>query len=403
MNNNFTNGFIKAARARGLSDSQITSIYKLAAAGMPPEVAAGMPPEIALAAPAAGAPPEAVAGGMPPAAAAAAGDDGDIEQLLSQLSPEELERLAVELAGDMDGGAPAGDDPQVHELAEAIAAHLQQNPEASLPQGGEMPPMAGPGAGSEGPQEAALAQLAAKTGSLNFVKSAAYIESFIGRAIEYGVSVKQAVDMYDSALVSTINMLSNPRHVVDTGSTKIAAANDIDEKTAAYHEGLLERAREYGLSDKVAFELVCEAMEKQAAPQLHVKAQPPVLPIRRTVRPASVNPPPHQPLPAAVIPPDIKLGDPLAPVKVYPPVPTAELAQQVAQLKAEDPGAFAKLWDSLVGSAKQVGVGAKDFAADRPLTTAGIAAGGAALGAGGLVAAMSGGGRRHDDGSQHDG
>jgi len=37
-----------------------------------------------------------------------------------------------------------------------------------------------------------------------------------------------------------------------------------EEKTAAYYEGVLERAREYGLSDAEALQVVKEAMEKES-------------------------------------------------------------------------------------------------------------------------------------------
>ena len=56
--------------------------------------------------------------------------EGDIEQLLSQLSPEELQQLAEELSSEMQGeGGASGED--VEGLAQAIQENLAQNPEAS--------------------------------------------------------------------------------------------------------------------------------------------------------------------------------------------------------------------------------------------------------------------------------
>jgi len=216
----------------------------------------------------------------PEAAVSPEGDE--IDQLLSQLSPEELEQLATELAGDIQGGG-AEEDGQVGALAQAIAAHLSEQPEAE----------------------------AMKSAELDFVKSAEYIEGFLGRAVEYGASVKQAVDLYDQALSHTTELLKSAKLVGDQhkldvdndgkieaedlkklreGKKKEAALvgdqhkldvdNDgkieaedlkklregkkkeehVDEKTAAYYEGVLERAREYGISDADTLAFVKAAM-----------------------------------------------------------------------------------------------------------------------------------------------
>jgi hypothetical protein len=212
---------------------------KLAAEGQQPELdpaalqaAAGVPEQAPVdpAAAEAGLPPEAAMGG-------AGGGEDEIDQLLSQLSPEELEQLAAELAADMQGGGAAEGQPsddEVAQLAQSIEGNLSQNPEAALPAGA--------------PPE--------KTAALDFVKSAEYIEGFLGQAVSRGIHIKQAVDMYDQALCQTLNTLS--QGVVE----KVAYAEDsteIDEKTAAYYEGVIERAREYGLSDTEALKLVKSA------------------------------------------------------------------------------------------------------------------------------------------------
>lgn len=270
-------------------------------------------------------PGEYEAGGESPEAHMGAGEGGeDVDHLLSQLSPEELDHLATMLAGDMQhpGGAggmgEAGMEDGEHEggadthaLAQAIQAHLAENPEAN-------------------PEGAAPEKMAA----LDFVKSASYIEGFLEQAIERGASVKEAVDIYDSALSRSIqsldvektaargkyarrgaNRVAKPftttsveHHPVAKGTSSVSqpskvetathtepakstetakeksnvgrnvaigvgtgvavggaayAANrkkdDDSEKTAAYYEGVLERAREYGLSDQEALRFVKSA------------------------------------------------------------------------------------------------------------------------------------------------
>lgn len=250
---------------------------------------------------------------------------GELEHLISQLSPEELEHLASQISGDMqhpgeqeDGMHPGGED-EVAALAQAIQAHLHQNPEAGL-EGAEPEKMA----------------------ALNFVKSAAYIEGFIKQAVDRGVGVSQAIDLYDNALTQTIEGLrkqsmvahsvmaeamspkaravrmltglkndvkANPKryvaelaplaagfsvgratadkkdkedkkaelkggqHKLDVNHNGKLDATDfkmlrnkgkksVDESTkeAAYYEGVLERAREYGFSDSEAIQIVKQAL-----------------------------------------------------------------------------------------------------------------------------------------------
>ena len=183
-----------------------------------------------------------------------------IDQLLSQLSPEEIEQLAAELSGEMHDPAAQGGNEDVGELAQAIESHLSQNPEAALE-----------GAAPE------------KAAALAFVKSASYIEGFINQAVDRGVSVKQAVDMYDQALTSTITSLKtaelkgNQTKLDVDHDGKIEASDlaklragkkqktafELNEeiKTAAYYEGMIERAREYGLSDHEAVHFVKSAMQ----------------------------------------------------------------------------------------------------------------------------------------------
>lgn len=193
--------------------------------------------------------------------------EGDhVEQLLSQLSPEEIEHLATMLSGDMQDPNAAQGGEDVSSLAHAIEAHLGQNPEASVE-----------GAAPE------------KMASLHLIKSASYIEGFLTHAIKGGVSVKQAVDMYDQSLAETLQnvktaALTGKQHKLDVNkngkidaadlktlrhegkesskhekseSKKEEKAEHLNEiKAAAYYQGVFERAREYGLSDKQAAELI---------------------------------------------------------------------------------------------------------------------------------------------------
>jgi hypothetical protein len=133
-------------------------------------------------------------------------DDSHVEQLLSQLSPEEIEELTSLLAQDMhenshddmeahDGmEAPVGaeeedaDGVDTAALAEAIQQQLANSPEAN-------------------PENVSPEKMAA----LDFVKSASYIEGFIEQALEHGATVKEAVDIYDTALSRSIEALDNEK------------------------------------------------------------------------------------------------------------------------------------------------------------------------------------------------
>lgn len=182
-------------------------------------------------------------------------EEGGIEHLLSQLSPEELEQLAAELSGDIQnpGATEGGED--VAGLAHAISAHLGQTPEADV-------------AVSDPQKQAAF----------EFVKSASYIHGFINQAVHDGVSVKTAVDLYDSSLAMTIHNLkeaelSGGQHKLDVNkngkidssdlkklrANKSKASNDMDPKTAAYYDGVFERAREYGIPDYTTVAIIKSA------------------------------------------------------------------------------------------------------------------------------------------------
>jgi ElaB/YqjD/DUF883 family membrane-anchored ribosome-binding protein len=235
--------------------------------------------------------------------AAEHGDLAQLEQMIAQLSPEEQQELLQHIMGEQSAEAEGetggeGDDAA---LASAIEQHLAQNPEAS----------------AEGlPPE--------KAASLNFIKSAGYIEGFLKQASDRGFSVEQAVNLYDGALTNTIRELHKESSSFAHGEAVATAAKSLkgrlagvkdkikeyankgldkavefggkakeyvkdkpvrsaavgaglagagaayalsgkdkeeeSEKTAAYYEGVLERAREYGFSDAEALQIVKSAL-----------------------------------------------------------------------------------------------------------------------------------------------
>ena len=166
-----------------------------------------------------------------------------IEQMIAQLSPEELQQLTQELAAQEGGG------DETAGLAQAIEGHLAETPEASVP---------------EAPAE--------KQAALSMVKSASYIQGFIKHAVAQGADVSEAVDLYDSALTHAIHDLKvaalhgkqtkldidNDGKIEASDLAKLRASGKNKEKKA-YYTGVFERAMEYGLSEKQAYELIKQA------------------------------------------------------------------------------------------------------------------------------------------------
>ena len=261
MNEHFLTGFVKAAQAAGIPDEQIASMLQQQG-GEAPE---GVDPS------AQGAPVE----GAPAEEAALGGHEEEIEHLLSQLSPEELEQLVNEVTQMQQGqgngleGAVHGEEAeQIPGVAAGIEQQLSQHPE-----------VAEQTAPQPNPDEAMLA----KQSAINFIKSANYVEGFLEQALGRGLGLKQAVELYDSAFTTTFNQLKQSelkggqKKLDVDGDGKIEGSDlallregkkksedSVDEKTAAYYEGVLERAREYGMSDAEAIQVVKEAMEKAA-------------------------------------------------------------------------------------------------------------------------------------------
>lgn len=245
MNEHFMNGFVKAAKAAGMSAAEIENLLKQSDAQQPEE--SSLSPE-------APAPMDQ--------ADASTGEDAELDALLSQLSPEEIEQLAAELAGQMEGNPEAEPSAaQIPELAAAIEQQLGNNSEV---------------AEATAPAPEASEEILAKQSAINFIKSAEYVEGFLEQAVNRGIGLKEAVELYDAAFTTTFKQLKTSelkgdQHKLDlNNNNKIDSEdlknlregkkeNTVDEKTAAYYEGVLERCREYGFSDAQALEIVKNA------------------------------------------------------------------------------------------------------------------------------------------------
>ena len=271
MNDNFIAGFLKAAKAVGMSDSEIENLLKTGndQAPLPAGGEAPMPPEDAMMSEDAAMPPEA---SMPEAGAMPEGEDAGLDELLAQLSPEEIEQLASELAGQMEGAPQENEAEQIPELAAAIEQQLGNNPE-----------VAEATAPAPGLPEEALA----KQSAINFIKSAEYVEGFLEQAVNRGIGLKQAVELYDNAFTTTFHQLKSSdlkgdQHELDVDKDGKIEGEDLkklrgdkketseaaDEKTAAYYEGVIERCREYGMTDAQAIEFVKTAKFSDYIPKM---------------------------------------------------------------------------------------------------------------------------------------
>lgn len=198
-------------------------------------------------------------------------EDAVIEHMLSQLSPEQVEHLASQLSADIQHPEQnEGDDTA--ELAQAIQEHLAQNPEAAAP---------------EAPSE--------KMAALNLMKSAEYIEGFLNQATSSGVSIKEAVDAYDHALVYALNTIKTSaekeKHELEESIEEEKAEHKnkeekLDElKKSAYFQGIVERSREYGFSDLETLNFVKQAGLRDVAKNLgrYLKGTKPVKAVKDVV------------------------------------------------------------------------------------------------------------------------
>jgi len=103
MNEHFLKGFIKAANEAGIPEDQLAALMAQAPQGAPEQ----------------GAPEQ---GGEPSVE--------EIEHLISQLSPEEVQQLVSELEG-AEGGAASQEHAPLPDIAQAIEQHLGSNPDVA--------------------------------------------------------------------------------------------------------------------------------------------------------------------------------------------------------------------------------------------------------------------------------
>ena len=108
MNEHFLKGFIKAANEAGIPEDQLAALMAQAPQGAPEQ---GAPEQ--------GAPEQ---GGEPSVE--------EIEHLISQLSPEEVQQLVSELEG-AEGGAASQEHAPLPDIAQAIEQHLGSNPDVA--------------------------------------------------------------------------------------------------------------------------------------------------------------------------------------------------------------------------------------------------------------------------------
>jgi hypothetical protein len=186
-------------------------------------------------------------------------EDAEIEQILSQLSPEQLEMLAAELADDINnpGDTSSGNTAA---LAQAIQESLGQNPEASVP------------SADAGAQEAA-----------EIFKSAEYIEGFLNQAKASGVSVKKAVDLYDQVLTNVLGLAKSAKaknkHEEEETAEEEKAEHESGEeplekiKKIAYYKGVLDEALYQGVELEDALSLIKDAELKDTFRKLYVSTR----------------------------------------------------------------------------------------------------------------------------------
>jgi hypothetical protein len=181
-------------------------------------------------------------------------DDLAVEQLLSQLTPEQIEQLATELSEDIQ--TPGEEDSgNTAALAQAIQEHLTQNPDATVP-------------------EASPEKLAA----LEIFKTAEYIEGFLSQATSEGVTIKKAVDLYDRVLINVLELVKDAeakkKHEESETPEEEKLEHEkgeepLDEvKKAAYYQGFIDSAHEYGLTLDQALDFAKQAGLRDAAKNL---------------------------------------------------------------------------------------------------------------------------------------
>lgn len=151
-----------------------------------------------------------------------------------QLPPDVQEHGGDPLAGG-EGQLPLSEE-QINEIAQIVAQHIAQQG-----QGAE--------AGLEGlPPE--------HQQGLDMAKSSEYIGEFIKRASEYGIGVEDSVNIYCTQLSNSIDLLKS---AVAHDKEVLKVANEVDEETLAYYQGVAEKASSSNLSYEQTLEVLKQA------------------------------------------------------------------------------------------------------------------------------------------------
>lgn len=217
--------------------------------------------ELAKFANAMGASPDQFAQGMQEHGQEMSPDEaGGVMQDASQIDPAELQALQQQF--------PGVDEHELAQIAQFIEEYmaqqegggqgggqggqegLQLDPTGGAPQGADPGAMGAGGGGGMPPGMEEMMQHG-KMGSdqdsikLAQVRSAPYIFGFLKTAVENGFSVKEAVDFYGDRFSATKEAIKEAKEF----ETKMASVIDnVDDKTAAYLEGVFKQAEDQGLS-----------------------------------------------------------------------------------------------------------------------------------------------------------
>lgn len=202
MNNDYIDGFLKAAIDNGLSQEETLMLYKLAehpadpaAAGLPVQAGVNTPDPSQLGAGQPGLEGGPGAQGVPP----------ELEQLIQSLPPEVLQQLIAEIEQEMGGAGHTGAPPQGHH------------------QGHQPPP---------GPE---------KQGSALLCNTPEYQAGFMEAARDYGLTQYQTNEFYKQAVSRMAESPIDPELFINT-----------QEKQASHYEGFITAALEYGCTVKQA-------------------------------------------------------------------------------------------------------------------------------------------------------
>jgi hypothetical protein len=170
-------------------------------------------------------------------------DNAEVEHVLSKLSSEQLDKLALELSEDIHSVSQVKDNAKI---AQDIQASLEKNPEASI-------------------KSATHKQ----QDSLAIFKSAEYIEGFLNQAQAEGVSIKKAVDLYDTVLFNVLDLAktaeAESKHEQEETPTEEKAEHETGEeplekiKKIAYYKGVLDEALTSGVEAEQALSLIKDA------------------------------------------------------------------------------------------------------------------------------------------------